>query len=79
MSEAELRYLQEVIANPGTPSSDLPKLAHLSPKRAQIIRHKLIEAGYLREHRVATGRRGRASICLEPLEPAIEALKGKAS
>ena len=79
LSDAELRYLRAVVSNPGKPSSILPKLAGLGPKRAQIIRRKLIEAGYLREHRITTGKRGRAAVVLEPLEPATEALKGKAS
>ena len=74
-SDAELRYIQAVINNPGTPSRALPKLARMSPKRAQGIRRRLVELGYVREHSVATGKRGRAAIVLEPLEPALQLVR----
>jgi hypothetical protein len=74
-SDADVRYLQAVISNPGTPSSALPKLARMSPKRAQRIRRRLVEQGFLREHRVATGKRGRSAIVLEPLERALEIVR----
>ncbi len=79
VSDAELRYIQAVVDNPGKPSSMLPKLARISPKRAQKIRRRLVERGYLREHRVGTGRRGRAAIVLEPLEPALQAVQDATS
>jgi hypothetical protein len=75
VSEAERRYIQAVIDHPGAPSSSLPKLARISPKRAQGIRRRLVERGYLREHRVSTGRRGRAALVLEPLERALEVVR----
>ena len=71
-SDADLRYLQAVINNPGTPSSALAKLARMSPTRAKAIPSRLVELGYVREHRVSTGKRGRAAIILEPLEPALQ-------
>lgn len=78
LSDAELRYLRAVIDNPGQPSSAYPKLAGIGPRRAQEIRRRLVEQGYLREHTVNTGRRGRAAIVLEPLEPARTATGGAA-
>ena len=75
LSDAELRYIRTVVSNPGKPSSILPKLARISAKRAQKIRRHLVERGYFREHRVSTGKRGRASIVLEPLEPAMQSVR----
>ena len=75
VSEAELRYIQAVINNPGTPSNELAKLARMSSKRAQRVRRRLVELGYLREHSISTGKRGRAAIVLEPLEPALELVR----
>ena len=74
LSDAERQYLLAVISHPGTPSSRLPRLAHMSPKRSQRLRQTLVQRGYLREHRVSTGKRGRAAIVLEPLQPALEAV-----
>ena len=75
VSDAELRYIHAVVNNPGKPSSVLPKLARMSPKRAQKIRRQLVGLGYLREHEVSTGKRGRAAVVLEPLEPALQAVR----
>lgn len=75
LSDAEIRYIQAVVGNPGTPSSELPKLAQISSKRAQKIRSRLVELEYLRQHRVTTGKRGRAAVVLEPLEPALRAIR----
>ncbi len=79
LSDAELRYIQAVIHNPGVPSSMLPKLARISPKRAQKTRSRLVELGYFREHKVSTGKRGRTAIVLEPLEPALQAVQDATS
>ena len=74
-SDAELRYIRAVVDNPGKPSSILPTLARVSPKRAQKIRRRLVDLGYFREHRVSTGKRGRTAIVLEPLEPALRVVQ----
>ncbi len=79
VSDVELRYIQAVIHNPGAPSSMLPKLARISPKRAQKTRSRLVELGYFREHKVSTGKRGRTAIVLEPLEPALQAVQDATS
>ena len=75
LSETELRYVNAVINNPGAPSSALPKLARTSSRQAQKIRQRLIKLGYLREHRVSTGKRGRSAVVLEPLEPALQVVR----
>ena len=74
LSEAERRYLQVVVDHPAQPSSKYPSLAGIGIHQAISIRRILVERGYLREHKVNTGRRGRASIVLEPLPAALAAL-----
>ena len=69
LSDAEMRYLRAVVENPGKPSSVYPKLAQMGSRRALKIRSRLRDLGYLREHQVATGGRGRNAIVIEPLEP----------
>jgi DNA-binding MarR family transcriptional regulator len=75
LSEGEQRYLRAVVQAPGCASSAYARLAHLSPSRAAAIRAELVTKGYLREHRVATSRRGRCAIVLEPLQPARRAVQ----
>jgi len=72
IDEASLRFLKVVLQNPGRASSAYPRLAGLGAQQALKIRTRLVEAGFLREHRVTTGSRGRQSIVLEPLPPAYE-------
>ena len=74
LSDAERRYLQAVVDHPAQPSSKYPSLAGIGIHQAISIRRNLVERGYLREHKVNTGRRGRASIVLEPLPAALAAL-----
>lgn len=71
LSEAEIRFLRAVVEHPGEPSSVYAKLAGMSTKRAKAIRAQLVTAGMIREHQVQTNARGRSSIILEPLEPAL--------
>src|SRR5690606_5167501 len=42
LDPAELRFLKAIVDNPGCPSSSLPRLARLSPKRAIELREDLI-------------------------------------
>ncbi len=74
LSEVELRYLKSVVQNPGKPSGLYARLVGISGKRAVEIRTQFVASGYLREHKAATGKRGRHSIFLEPLPPALEAV-----
>jgi len=63
--EAELRFLRAVLNHPALPSSHYAKLAGFGAKRAIAIRKELVLGGFLREHKVATGPRGRNAIVLE--------------
>ena len=73
-SEREFRFCKAVVAEPMLPSSRYPALAGMAPKTAQPIRESLLTKGYLREHKIETGRRGRSAICLEPLPAGIAAI-----
>ena len=75
LSDVEARFLRALLQEPQTPSSALPKLLRISARRAIEVREGLIARGMLRVHRVNTGSRGRAALLLEPLPPAIAALK----
>ena len=70
LSEAEFEYLRAVVDYPGQPSGAYPKLAGIGTRRAQEVRKRLVELGFVREHRVNTSGRGRAAIVLEPLDAA---------
>jgi|GEM_PF-2394143 len=65
-TSGETRYLRAVLDHPGRPSSAYASLAKMGVQRAIRIRQSLVEKGYLREHTVATGGRGRNAIVLEP-------------
>lgn len=79
LDKAELKYLHAVIRHSGKPSSVYPKLARIGTKKALRIRQRLIELGYLREHQLQTGKKGRAAIVLEPLEKAIRLVGERSS
>jgi hypothetical protein len=74
LSAHESAYLNLVIAQPNRPSSFYARATGLNGQRAAQVRQQLIAGGFVREHTVALGVRGRSSIILEPLEPAVEAL-----
>ncbi len=78
LPEAERRLLRTIVENPGGTATSYAKLAHMSPSRAAAARSLLVEKGYIREHRVATGGRGRCAIILEPLAPGRDLIKGGA-
>ena len=74
LSEVELRFLDTVIATPGQPSSCYAKAARMNGAAAASVRARLVTLGYLREHPLATGKRGRMSLVLEPLPKALTAV-----
>jgi hypothetical protein len=76
---ADERFLRAVIDHPGEPSSAYAKLAGMSTGRALQCRRRLVADGYLREHPVATGRRGRNAIALEPTDLAMRFLRGSSA
>jgi hypothetical protein len=76
LDDGELQFLRVVAAHPGRPSSHYAKLAHMSPKRINRLRAQLASKGFIREHKLATGARGRSAIIIELLPPALAALQG---
>jgi hypothetical protein len=73
-SEQEFRFCQAVVDHPMQPSSTYHKLAGIGPNTVKPIRQRLIHKGYLREHRIHTGRKGRSTLVLEPLPKGIDAV-----
>jgi hypothetical protein len=74
LNETELRYLEAVVIRPGQASSVYGRSVGVNGQKAAKIRSKLAAGGFVREHTVALGTRGRTSIVLEPLPPAFAAL-----
>lgn len=72
LGAAELRFLRAVVDHPGKPSSAYAKLSGLGTHQAIKARQRLAIDGYLRERRVNTHARGRASVVLEPSTKAIK-------
>lgn len=66
ISDADLRLLLAIVAEPGLPSSQYPKLARLQVKRAVTARQSLLQDGLIREHTVQSAKRGRPALVLEP-------------
>ena len=71
ITAAEMRLLKAIVKNPMHPSSKYPRLARISPNTFQEIRPILIGKGFIREHKLQEGGRGRSTILLEPLDSAI--------
>jgi hypothetical protein len=66
-NQQEYRFCRAVVNSPMQPSSTYPKIAGISPKSAKAIREQLIAKGFIREHRLDPGQRGRSALLLEPL------------
>jgi hypothetical protein len=75
LSENELHLLRLVVANPGKPVSFYCRTGRFNGKRLAEMRQRLVAQGYIREHSVALNARGRASIIIEPLAPATDAVR----
>lgn len=74
-SPQEHLFCKAVVEHPMQPSSSYPKLAGIGSKSAKPIREKLISKKFIRRHSLDTGRRGRSSILLEPLEAGTAAVR----
>lgn len=74
LSETDLRFLQTVVAAPGKASAEYAKAVGLNGSRAAHVRRRLVERGYLREHRLARKAAGKPALILEPLDPARRAV-----
>jgi hypothetical protein len=77
LSEVEMRFIEAILGEPGKQSGFYAKKARMNGASAAAVRARLVTLGYLREHSVATGRRGRMSIVLEPLDKALAATAQK--
>jgi len=73
--ESEYRLLKAIIDNPMLSSSQYVTLAKISPNTLRKLRPELIQKGFIREHEVDSGKRGRTKRILEPLELGINAVK----
>ncbi len=78
LTRIEERYLRAVLQKPGQPSSAYAALTGIGTHQAIKARKRLVVSGFLREHRLQTAARGRASVVLEPL-PAASAWIAKES
>ncbi len=67
LTDAEHRYITAVREHPGLSSSEYPKLAKLSTRKAQVVRDGLAARGLLRLHTLQFSPRGRPTIVVEPL------------
>lgn len=75
LSEIELRLLRAIVSTPGKAITFYCRTTRLNGKRLAEIRERLVSRGYLREHSLAVKARGRTSIVIEPLAPAIAAVQ----
>ncbi|MCK5000312.1 MAG: hypothetical protein KAS23_12285 [Anaerohalosphaera sp.] len=74
LTESEFRLLKAIIDNPMLPSSSYVKLARISPNTLKKLRPILIEKGFIAEHTVDSGTRGRSKRIWEPLEAGKQAI-----
>lgn len=74
-SEQEYYFCKAVVDHPMQSSSAYPKLAKISSKSAKQIREQLVSKGFIKEHKLDTGGRGRSSILLEASPEGNEAIK----
>ena len=73
-SEQEFSFCKVVANYPMQASSTYPKLAGISSKTATNVRQQLISRGFIREHTLDSGGRGRSSILLEVLPEGTKAI-----
>ncbi len=79
LTDSELRLLQAVVDNPMQPSSSYVKLAKISPNTLSKLRPVLIDRGFIREHLMDSGNRGRSRRVWEPLGAAKEIFSSQPS
>jgi len=74
-NEQEFLFCKAIADHPMRASSIYPKLAGISSKTATKVRQQLVSKGFIGEHTLDSGGRGRSSILLEVLPAGIEAIK----
>ena len=75
LDKAEEKYLRSIIDYPQMASTEYPKIAGISTRKALKLRKQLTDLGYIREHVVNITNRGRPSIILEPTPQALQELQ----
>jgi len=73
-SEQEFSLCKAIADKPMQASSTYHKLAGISSKTATKVRQQLVAKGFIREHTLDSGGRGRSSILLEVLPEGTKAL-----
>ncbi|HBG25842.1 MAG: hypothetical protein A2Y10_08335 [Planctomycetes bacterium GWF2_41_51] len=71
LNDGELKLLKAIVVNPMQPSTDYIKFAGISPNSLAKLRVKLVQQGFIKEHRISNDR-GRPSLLWEPLDKAIQ-------
>lgn len=74
LTDSEFRYLKAIVDKPMQASSTYPKLAGVSSKTAGKFRKTFVSKGFIKEHKLETGGRGRNTILLEVLTAGIKAV-----
>ncbi len=75
LTDSEYRLLKAIVDHPMLSSSQYVKLAKISPNTLSKLRPELIQRGFIREHEIDSGKRGRTKRMLEPLEAGIKAVQ----
>ena len=74
-SQQEYSFCKAVVDHPMQPSSKYPKLAGISPRFGKSARTRLVANGFIREHAVDSGGKGRSLILLEALPDGVKAVQ----
>ncbi len=73
-TDSEFRLLKAIIDNPMLSSSSYVKLARISPNTLKKLRPILIEKGFIAEHIMDSGNRGRSKRVWEPTNAGKQAI-----
>lgn len=74
LTDSEFRLLKAIVDNPMQSSSSYVKLARISPNTLKKLRLILIEKGFIAEHVMDSGSRGRSKRVWEPLDAGKQAI-----
>lgn len=74
LTDSEFRLLKAIVDNPMLSSSSYVKLARISPNTLKKLRPILIGKGFIVEHTMDSGNRGRSKRVWEPLDAGKQAI-----
>lgn len=74
LTDSEFRLLKAIIENPMLSSSSYVKLAGISPNTLKKLRPIMIEKGFIAEHIMDSGNRGRSKRVWQPLDAGKQAI-----